>query len=72
MKRTVNIEVKLRDGESQEKLIKRFFKKCKKQEIIKEHLDKTSFFKSNAQKRKERAIRNKYIRDKEKKLMKFN
>jgi ribosomal protein S21 len=62
----VNVEVKLRDGESQEKLIKRFFKKCKKEDIIKEHLTKTSFFKTRRQKKREQYLRNKHIRKFEK------
>jgi ribosomal protein S21 len=58
----VNVEVRLRNGESQEKLIKRFFKKCKKEDIIKEYLAKTSFFKTRRQKKRERYLRNKHIR----------
>ena len=66
MHHVINIEVRLKDGESQEKLIKRFLKKCKKQEIVKEYLDKTSFFKSKHQRRKEKRLRNQYIINKEK------
>jgi ribosomal protein S21 len=58
----VNVEVRLRDGESQEKLVKRFFKKCKKEDIIKEYLSKTSFFKTRTQKKRERYLKNKHIR----------
>jgi ribosomal protein S21 len=60
--KTINAEVKLKDGESQEKLLRRFLKKCKKQDIVKEYLDKTSYFKSKREKRKEKHLRNKYLR----------
>ena len=41
-------------------LIRRFLKKCKKERIVKEYTEKTSFYKSKSQKRREkrdRAIR---------------
>jgi len=59
---SVNVTVTLKDGESQEKLIKRFSKKCKKEDIIKEYLTKTSFFKTRSEKKRERYLRNKHIR----------
>lgn len=55
-----NVEVLPRPNEPVDKLIKRFFKKCKKQEIIKEYLDKTSFARSKSQKRKEKERNNEY------------
>jgi hypothetical protein len=66
MKRAINVEERLREGESAERLIKRFFKKCKKQEIIKEHLEKTSFFRTRRQKRRIKALKNKYLKKFEK------
>lgn len=67
MRRAINVEERLREGESQERLIKRFFKKCKKQEIIREHLEKTSYFKTRQQKKREKVLKSKYLRKFEKK-----
>ena len=63
----INVEEKLREGESVDRLIKSFFKKCKKQEIIKEYLEKTSSFKTNRQKRRAKQLRSQYLRKIEKK-----
>jgi ribosomal protein S21 len=38
-------------------LIRRFLKKCKKERIIKEYTEKTSYYKSKAQKRREKRSR---------------
>ena len=70
MRRAINVEEKLREGETTEKLIKRFFKKCKKVEVIKEHLEKTASFKTSRQKRREKRLKNEHIRKIEKKLQK--
>ena len=61
-----NLVVELRGNESADRLIKRFLKKCKKQDVIREFLNKTSYFKSKSQKRKEKIVRNQFIRGKEK------
>ena len=66
MRRVANVEVFLGERESQESLLRRFSKKCKKQDIVKEYLDKTSCFKSKSQKRKEKSLKAQYIRNKEK------
>lgn len=58
----INVEVTLRDGESTEKMIRRFFKKCKKVEIIKEHLEKVSYARSKSRKRRDKIQKNKYLR----------
>lgn len=60
----INVEVTLRDGESSDKLIKRFFKKCKKQEVVQEYLDKTAYFKTKSQKKRDKVLKNKYLREK--------
>lgn len=52
----INISVALRDGENQEKLIKRFFKKCKKENIINEYLDKTSHHLTKSQKKRKKRM----------------
>ena len=57
-----NVEVKLREGEGMEKLIKRFFKKCKKIDIIREHLEKTSYYRTRSQKKRDKIQKNKHLR----------
>ena len=52
MSKASNITVKPRRKESQERMIKRFIKKCKKQGIIDEIKDRR-YFKSNSEKRNE-------------------
>jgi ribosomal protein S21 len=61
----VNIEVKLRDGESSDRLIKRFFKKCKKQDIVREYCEKTEFYRTKSQKRRDKIRKNKFYRERE-------
>lgn len=62
-----NVEVKAKQGESADKLIKRFLKKVKKQDIIKEYLDRVSFFRTPSQKRRWKRAKNKFLREKESK-----
>ena len=52
MKKKTNIKVTPRRKESQERMIKRFIKKCKKQGIIDEIKDRR-YFKSNSEKKNE-------------------
>jgi ribosomal protein S21 len=40
----VNLEVVKRRGESDEKLIRRFNRKCKKQKIVEEYREKTDYY----------------------------
>ena len=40
-----------------EALIRRFLKKCKKERIVKEYVEKTSYYKSKAQKKREKRDR---------------
>lgn len=58
MSRAVNVSIVLKDGENQEKLIKRFFKICKKQGILEEHLEKVSHARSKSQKRRDKIRKN--------------
>tara|TARA_Y100000114_G_scaffold153273_1_gene172925 strand:+ start:427 stop:642 length:216 start_codon:yes stop_codon:yes gene_type:complete len=53
MSKKSNMTVKPRRNESQERMIKRFIKKCKKKGIIDEAKDRR-YFKSNSQKNNER------------------
>jgi ribosomal protein S21 len=53
MNKASNIKVTPRHKESQERMIKRFIKKCKKQGIIDEIKDRR-YFKSNSEKRNAR------------------
>ncbi len=66
MSRACNVLVELRRGESQEKLLRRFTKKCKKTNIVREHLEKTTYFKTKRDKRREKTARNKWLRNKHK------
>ena len=43
-----------------EALIRRFLKKCKKERVVKEYIEKTSYYKSKSQKRREK--RNRAVR----------
>ena len=61
---SINIEVTPKYGESQDKMIRRFFKKCKKQRIMEEHLEKVMYFKTKSQKKRDKRIKNKHLREK--------
>lgn len=52
MSKKSNITVKPRRNESQERMVKRFIKKCKKRGIIDE-VKERRYFKSNSEKRNE-------------------
>jgi ribosomal protein S21 len=52
MSKKSNITVKPRKNESQERMVKRFTRKCKKKGIVDEVKDRR-YFKSNSQKRNE-------------------
>lgn len=58
-------EVRLKHGESADRLIKRFVKKCKKGDIIKEYLDKVSFHRTKSQKRRAKRSKNRFLREKD-------
>jgi ribosomal protein S21 len=60
----VNVEVYLFRGESTEKLIKRFFKKCKKSDILKEYTDRITFYRKPSEKRKSKWLKNKWFKNK--------
>jgi hypothetical protein len=47
-----------------EKDIKKFFKKCKKQEITKEYLEKTSFHRTKSEKLRDKRKKNAFLRHK--------
>lgn len=59
-----NIEVRVKQGESTDRLIKRFLKKVKKTEIVKEYLDRISFFRTKSQKVRYKRAKNKHQREK--------
>ena len=65
MSRIANVTVYERDGESFERLLKRFVKKCKKQEVLKDWYDHNDHFKSKSEKRREKRLRAKFLRRKE-------
>ena len=53
MRKKANIKVTPRRRETQDRMIKRFIKKCKKQGIVDEIKDRR-YFKTNSEKRNER------------------
>lgn len=59
---SINVEVVAKPNEDGEKLIKRFIKKFKKSEIIKEFLERTSFAQTKSQKLRAKRRKNKYLR----------
>jgi ribosomal protein S21 len=67
MSAAINVEVKNTHNDPTEKIIKKFFKKCRKQDILREYLDKTSFFLTKSQKRRNKRLKNKFLRQKGKK-----
>ena len=58
----INVEVRLEPNMPQEKLIKKFFKKCKNENVTQEYLAKTSFYLSKSQKQKAKIRKNKFLR----------
>lgn len=61
---SVNVEVTPKYGESQDRMIRRFFKKCKKARILEEHIEKTMFFRTKADKARAKRIKNKKLKEK--------
>ena len=59
-----NVEVRARKDESGERLLKRFSKKCKKNDIVREYLDRVTCFKTNRQKKREKSEKIKWLRNK--------
>lgn len=62
--RPVNVQVVSKPGEPPEKLIRRFLKKCKKENIVREHLGKVSYFKNKREKKREKAAKNRKFKSK--------
>lgn len=60
---TINVEIVPRDNEPIDRALKRFMKKCKKENIAREVFDR-SHFKPKSQKLKEKQLRKKYSREK--------
>jgi ribosomal protein S21 len=58
-----NFEIKLREGDSQDKIIKKFLKKTSKMKIVQQCVDKM-FFKSESQKSRNKKARKKFIKRK--------
>ena len=49
-----NVKVELRRGEPSERLIRRFIKKCKKERIIEDYLDRRFHVKPSTKRRREK------------------
>ena len=60
----VNVKVELRRGETSERLIRRFIKKCKKEKVVETYREKTTHYVKPAVKRKIK--RQKAIREQQK------
>lgn len=58
----INVSVELRPGESSDRLIKRFVKKCKSEDIVREYLGKISFYKTRSEKKRDKIRKNQYLR----------
>jgi len=67
----INVQVFLRRGELQERLTKRFFKKCKKEDILREYLEKTSYYKSPSEIRRKRMLEAKLAAKRDKNSHKY-
>lgn len=61
--RPINFEIREREGESTEQLIKKFMKKTSKSKIVQCYLDSLNH-KTKSQKRREKLARRKYIKQK--------
>ena len=59
----VNVEVKAKNGESIERLIKRFVKKVKKEGILEEYRDKRYYKKPSEVKRQKKLRRDRIMQD---------
>lgn len=61
--RPINFEVKEKQGETVDKLIKKFLKKVSKSKVIQIHLDSLSY-KTRSQKKREKKAKSRYIKQK--------
>jgi len=61
-----NIIVTAKGNESSDRIVRRFLKKCKKQDIVREYITRTAYFKSKGRKEREKRLRAQFIRRKEK------
>jgi ribosomal protein S21 len=68
MGKPINVEVRVRHGEPVERAIKRFLKKCKKEKVIEDFLERRYYEKPSA-KRNKKNIRIKRMNEKNKKIM---
>jgi len=59
----MSVHVELRPGESTDRLIKRFFKKCKKVDFMKAYLERVSFFRSPSERKRYKRLKNKHLRE---------
>ncbi len=58
----INVEVKLRPGETTDKLIRRFIKKVKREEVLEEVRERRYYVKPSEKKRKNKALRKKILK----------
>lgn len=53
MSKAVNVSVKARQNETSESVIRRFCRACKKERIVNEYLERTRYYKTPSQRRRE-------------------
>lgn len=63
MMKPINFEVVEKNGESQERLIKRFIKKTSRNRVVQNYIDKM-YFESKSQKQRTKKAKKKYIKKK--------
>ena len=56
-KKPINVEVKSRNNEHPERMIRRFIKKCKKERIVEEYRDRMFYTKKAEKRRKQKYLR---------------
>jgi ribosomal protein S21 len=62
----INVEIVPRDGEYIDKVLKRFTKRVKKDNVLGEIYQRT-YFKSKTEKRREKQVKNRFLREKKNK-----
>ena len=69
MSKAINVEVRLEEVRGdQNRLIKRFMKKVKKERIIEDYLEKTSFYEKPSKRRRKEKLRRKRLARKNKEV----
>jgi len=62
MKRSINVEVSLKRGETPERMIKRFVKKVKKEGILEQYRERMYYTKKSEKRRREKYLKKRKAR----------